>query len=84
MNEWMNEKFNNKDTRKTSMRSFSCLYCYCWRDFTHCSGVFIVDFEEVTDGWVRSSIHYYIKFLNLFSTISSIDCLAAYMDIVYV
>ena len=30
-------------------------YCELWTDFTHCCGVSIVDFEQVTDGWDSSS-----------------------------
>ena len=30
-----------------SLVSFWCLYCYLWIDFTHCSGISIVDCEQV-------------------------------------
>ena len=29
-----------------SMTSFWCLYCQLWTDFTHCSGVSVVDFKQ--------------------------------------
>ena len=45
---WNLLKVNNKDNRKTSMTSFWGLYCELWADFKHFSGVFIVDFEQVT------------------------------------
>ena len=68
-------KVNNKDTRTTSL--FWCLYCLLWKDFSHCSGVSIVDFEQVSDGWVRtfslprtnSSIESTCKFLKTFRTV---------------
>ena len=41
-----------KSTRSTSMTSLWCLYCQFWTDFTHCAGVFIVDFEQVNACWV--------------------------------
>ena len=31
---------------------FCCLYCWLSTDFTHCSGVSTVDFEQVNTGWV--------------------------------
>ena len=39
-------KVNNKDTRKTPMASFWCLYCYILTYFTPCSSVSIVNFEH--------------------------------------
>ena len=44
---WNRFKFNNNDTRTTSVTSFWCRYCWLWTNFTHCSDVFIVDFELV-------------------------------------
>ena len=41
---------NKKDTRTTSLTSFWWLYCYLWTDFTHCSSIFIVSFEQVNTG----------------------------------
>ena len=41
-------KVNNKDTRTMS---FWCLYCYLETDFTRCSVVAIVDFEQVNAAW---------------------------------
>ena len=46
-NVWNLSKVNIKDTRMKSMTSFWCLYYYPWTGFTHCSGVFIVDSEQV-------------------------------------
>ena len=34
---------------------FLCLYCYCRTDFTYCSGVSIVDFEQLNVDWVHLS-----------------------------
>ena len=36
----------------TSLTSFWCLYCYLRTDSTYCSGVSIIDFEQVNVGWV--------------------------------
>ena len=35
----------------TSLMSFWCFYCYLRMDFTHCSGLPIVEFEKVTVDW---------------------------------
>ena len=51
-NVWNLFTVNNKDTGRTSMASFWCLNCYLWTDFTHCSGVSIVDLEQVNAAWV--------------------------------
>ena len=48
---WKLFKVNNKDTRTTSMTSFSCLYSWLWVDFTNCSGISVVDFEQISTGW---------------------------------
>ena len=53
-NVWNMFKVNNKDTRTTSLKSFWCLYCQLWTNFTHCSGVSIADFEKVNLGWVEA------------------------------
>ena len=45
-NKWNLFQVNNKETRTTLMMSFWYLCCYLWTDFTHCSAVSIVDFEE--------------------------------------
>ena len=45
------QKHEIKDTRMTSLTSFCCLYCYFQTDFTYCSGVSIVDFEQVNAEW---------------------------------
>ena len=29
-----------------------CLYCWLWAWLVSCSGVFVVDFEQVNTGWV--------------------------------
>ena len=39
-------KINDKDTRPTTLTSFWYIYYYLWTDFTPCSGVFTVDFEQ--------------------------------------
>ena len=49
-----NDTVPNKDTRFMSMLSFRCLYCELWPDFAHCSGLSIVDFEQVSAGWVAT------------------------------
>ena len=51
-NVWNPFKVNNKNTRTTAVTSFWCCYCQLWTDFTHCSGVSIVDFEQINAGWV--------------------------------
>ena len=38
-------KINNKDSR-TTLTSFSCIYCELRTYFTHFSSVCIVDFEQ--------------------------------------
>ena len=35
----------------TSLVSFWCLYCQLWTNFTYCSSVFNVDFQQVNGGW---------------------------------
>ena len=47
-------KVNNEDTRMTSLTSIWCCYFWLWTDFTHCSGVSIVDFEQVHADWVSN------------------------------
>ena len=44
-------KVNNTDTRKTPLAPFWCLYCELWTDFTRCSSVSIVNFEQVNASW---------------------------------
>ena len=51
-NVWNLFKAINKDTRMILLTSFWFLYCYIWTDFTNCSRVSIVDFEQVNVGWV--------------------------------
>ena len=46
---WTRWEINSKLTVKT-MASFWCLYCLVWTYFRHCSGVSIVNFEEVNAG----------------------------------
>ena len=41
---------------KTSSSLFWCLYFELWLYFTHCPGVFLVDFEQVSAGWVMNLI----------------------------
>ena len=35
-----------------SLTSFWFLYCELWTNFTHCSGVLVVDFDQVNVGRV--------------------------------
>ena len=35
----------------TSLTSLRPLYCYLRKDFTHCFGYSIVDFQQVNTGW---------------------------------
>ena len=49
---WNLFNVTKKDTRMTSLMSFWCLYCKLWTDFMPCSGVSIVDFEQVNTRWV--------------------------------
>ena len=44
------------------MMSFCCLYCWLWTDFTYCSGVSIVDFEQVN---ASSVLAYFTQCLTL-------------------
>ena len=55
---WNKVKVNNKDTRTTSLKSFSCFYCYFWKYFTPFSRVSISDFEQVNVSWKALSITY--------------------------
>ena len=50
-NVWNLFKINNKVTRMTLMTLLWCLYCQLLTDFTHCSTVSIVDFEQVNTSW---------------------------------
>ena len=45
-NKWNMLKVNNKDTRRTSLTSFWCLYCQLWIYFLSFSSVSVVDFEQ--------------------------------------
>lgn len=45
---------NNKGARATSLTSFWGLYCYLWTDFINCSGIPIVDGEQVNAVWVEA------------------------------
>ena len=50
-NMWNLFKVNNKDIRTTSLTSFWRLYSDLWTDFTYCSGVSFIDFEQVKVGY---------------------------------
>ena len=39
------------------MASFCCLCYKLWTDFTHCSGVSIVEFEQGNADWNGTKIH---------------------------
>ena len=41
--------------KKTTTNQLWQYYCSIWADFTHCSGVSIVDFEQVNVAWVCES-----------------------------
>ena len=43
-------KFNNRHSQE-ALTWFWCLCWWQWTDFTHCSSVSIVDFEQVNAGW---------------------------------
>ena len=45
-------KFNIKDTWTMPLASFWCLYCWLWTNFTLCSRVSIVNFEQINTGCV--------------------------------
>ena len=51
---------NIESNIKTSniVTSFWHHYCYCyvWTDFTHCSDVSIVNFEQANADWVMANI----------------------------
>ena len=36
------------------MKSLTSLYYYLWKDFIHCSGYFIVDFELGNADWIMT------------------------------
>ena len=48
---WNQFKENNKDVRATSNEAALVSLLLIWTYFTHCSGVSIVDFEQVSAGW---------------------------------
>ena len=50
-------KVNNKDKKRTSVASFWGL-CKLWTASTHCSDVYIVEFEQVDVGWVNTRFKY--------------------------
>ena len=63
-------KVHNNDAR-TASTLFWCLYCQTWTDFTHSSGVTIIDFEQVNASWdcMKLSLHpsnvdYFVPNLN--------------------
>ena len=41
----------------TSMICFWRSYRWLWTDFTHCSGIFIVDFEHANPNWVKTKLN---------------------------
>ena len=52
-NVWNLFNVNNKDIRTTSLTSFWCLYWYLEEISHNCSGVFIVDTEQVMSARIR-------------------------------
>ena len=59
-----NLKVNNKDTRTTSLTSLWCLYIDFEQNLhiilvfpllAFCSGISIIDFEQVNAGWISGS-----------------------------
>ena len=44
-------KLKSKDTRKTPLSLFWCLYFWVWTYFTPCSSISIFNFEHVITGW---------------------------------
>ena len=59
-NAWDIFKVNNKETRTVSLTLFGCLFVNIeYTGFTHCSGVSIVNFEQVNTGWVVVSLGSY-------------------------
>ena len=57
-------KVNNKDTRKTPLLWFCCLYFYLWAYFTPCSSVSIVNFKHVIAGWFGKWEYIHIKLIK--------------------
>lgn len=60
-------RLNNKDSRTTSLTSFWCFYCHIWTDLTYCSGLLIIEFEQVNAGWeysVSIICYAFIKFMK--------------------
>ena len=67
-----------KSTMKTPKlyKSFSCLYCLFWTDFTHCSGVFIVHFEQVNAIGIKISP----KFINCLVGYSGLPAVLEFLE----
>ena len=61
-NIWNLFRFNNKDTRTTSMTSFWCLDCWFGTYIAHIAGVFIGYFEQVNNGWLIISSEFSVTF----------------------
>ena len=51
-NVWNAFRVDYKDPRTMPVTLFWSCYCQLWPDFTHCSGVSIVDFKQVNTGWI--------------------------------
>ena len=58
-------------------KSFSCLYCLFWTDFTHCSGVFIVHFEQVNAIGIKISP----KFINCLVGYSGLPAVLEFLEL---
>ena len=46
------------------LTSFCCLYSQLWPDFTHCSGVSTVNFEQVNASWATAFIFNFAQLLE--------------------
>ena len=67
------DKVNIQNTRTTSMMSFWFLYCWHKTDFTHCSGVSFVDFEqENVAGFIFNFSQTYYWFMCLLLAFANI------------
>ena len=56
----------SKLTIQTSERSCWCVYSWLWIDFTYCSGILIVDFEQVNIGWKEKLFDWNVFTLSMY------------------
>ena len=66
--QWKHQTIWSKPTIMTSLTLFWCFYCWVWKEFTHCFGVFIIDFEHVNVGrgkilkqWTHLTQYFFLR-----------------------